>query len=268
MLTLVSCSVTSFGTKDLRPEVSLSSAHAAIGEAVANFLALVLDPSDKTAQAYVDTKVAYTKDLLGGWLKAQAAESSVCAAAQRLNAANVTTKYTVSTTSVSNFASFDTTYPSVDASSKTITVVSELQPHLNPLDNSITDVATTEVDCKMNAEDYILKEFGDKGVVGFQGCQNANLQSLSMAESLVSETTLARYKHEGKPFELGPDVVYSTGVTWQHGSFIFKSDSSTVNVQSPRLSTVSVVLCKLLSASRLVEYMMVDGLPRFDGTVI
>merc|ERR1719460_1778831 len=85
--------VTSFGNKDLMPEVSWDVAHAAIAEAVTNFLTLVFTPGDTSARAYVDARYNYTSNLLSGWFTAQAEESSWCAAAQQLNAANVTPSF-------------------------------------------------------------------------------------------------------------------------------------------------------------------------------
>jgi len=260
--------VTSFGTKDLRPEVTWEAAHSAIGEAVTNFMTLVWDPSNTEAKAYVDSKMAYTTGLLSGWLAAQADEGAWCEAAQLANAPDVTGTFHINTSTCSNFASFDITYPSVKASSGEVDVVSEVEHSLNPTDSSLTAVAATEVDCKILTEKALISAFGGNGTSGTDGCEQANQAALSKAYGWVPAASLARYHKEGKPFAIKADEVYSTGVTWQQGSFGFASSSSSVKVQSPRLTTGDTVLCKLLSPSRAVEYMMVDGLPRFDGTVI
>lgn len=261
--------VTSFGTKDLRPEVSYPTAHAAIGEAVSHFLQLVHDPSDATAKTYIDTKYTYTQSLLAGWLSAQAEESQWCAQAQQINAANVTAHFTVNTTSCGNFASFDVEYPSVNAGSSQVQVVDELQHKANPTDSSLTSIAATEIDCKVMTEKALLRAFGQSNATDNpQGCKAANEAAMHKAFSLVPTETLSRYQKEGKPFAIQDDSKYSTGVTWQSAAFVFKSNSDNVQVQSPILTSGNNVLCKLLSPSKIVEYMMVDGLPRFDGSVI
>jgi len=258
--------VTSFGTKDLRPEVSWESAHEAIGASVSAFMVLVEQPTDSTARNFVDTRVKYTQGLLEGWLAAQAYESEVCAAAQKVNAANVTAQFEVTTKSTGNWASFDANYPVVNKDGQ-IVVVDELQHALNPGDTSTIDVSASEVDCKMMTEQAVLKAFGGHATIGEQGCQASNVAMVAMAQHTVTSTTLSRYQREGKAFQVGADVEYSTGITWQAGGFVFAPQDSAVSIQSPLLTTGPDMLCKLLSPSRIVEYMMVDGLPRFDGSV-
>merc|ERR1711865_1348272 len=224
--------VTSFGNKDLMPEVSWDTAHAAIAEAVTNFFTLVLTPDDSAARAYIDSKYKYTSHLLSGWFTAQKDEATWCASTQKLNAANVSTAYKTSTDTCSNFASFDVSFPEARKSSDTVTVVERIVTALNPTDSSLDDIA-----------------------------------ALHRAMTLAPAATTARYQRVGKPFVVEHDEKYSTGVTWEHGSFGFTAGASSVSIQSPVLISGSDVLCKLLSPARIVEYMMTDGLPRFDGTV-
>jgi len=257
--------VTSFGSKDLRAEVTWDAAHQAIAASVTAFMTLAMDPTDTAARSFVDEKVTYTSTLLQGWLATQEYEEQVCQYAQKTNAANVTAQFEVTTTHDKNFITFGATYPSVKDGK--ITVVDEVQHALNPSDNSIIDVSASEVDCKVLTERAVLNAFGGSATIGTQGCQQTNEAMLAMAMKGVTSTTLNRYRKEGKPFKIGADVEYSTGVTWQAGSFEFTAEASSVSVQSPVLTSGDNLLCKLLSPSRIVEYMMVDGLPRFDGSV-
>ena len=64
----------------------------------------------------------------------------------------MTGTFHINTSTCSNFASFDITYPSVKASSGEVDVVSEVEHSLNPTDSSLTAVAATEVDCKILTE--------------------------------------------------------------------------------------------------------------------
>lgn len=144
----------------------------------------------------------------------------------------------------------------------------EVQHNSNLADISVVDRAATEVDCKMLTEKSVASAFGDVNTtIGRQDCKAANEAALQHAYSLVPKETLARHQREGKPFLIEDDVVYHTGISWQAGSFQFASDKTHVKVRSPLLNDGSDLLCKLVAPSRVVEYMMVDGLPRFDGTV-
>jgi hypothetical protein len=260
--------VTSFGSKDLRPSVSWPAAHAAIGSAVSDFLALVTG-NDPSARQTMDERAQYTKQLLLPFITAQSYEaSSWCESSQHLVAPNVTTKFDVSATVCQNAAVFDTKYPSVAGSSKKVTVVDETEHHSNPTDSSLTDVAATEVDCKSITQAGLMKAFGEHGTSAPDSCVLANQAAIAQARQLLQGTeTLKRYDAEGKQFVVDEDSKYSTGITWQAARFGFSTDSTNVKIQSPRLVSGTTMLCKLLSPSRVVEYMMVDGLPRFDGSV-
>jgi len=261
--------VTAFGHKDIRPDVSWPTAHAAIAKAVANFLTLVASPTDRAARAYIDQGLQYTGSLMAGWLEAQLGEGEWCAAAQEVNAARAAPHgaFHINTSVCSNFASFGVEFPSINAGAQQVKVVTELQHRINVGDSSVTDVAATEIDCKLMSAKAIAKAFGTGNVSTAGGCQAANDAAVQYAMSLVSEATKARYLKEGKPFLVEEDSQYHTGITWQSSGFTFQSEATHVKVQSPLLATGSDVLCKLVSPSRIVEYMMVDGLPRFDGTV-
>merc|ERR1711907_223064 len=154
--------VTSFGNKDLMPEVGWQEAHEAIGQAVNNFFTLVLDPSDAAAKSYMDARFKYTSSLLEGWFTSQKLESSWCSHAQELNAANVRATFHVNTSTCSNWASFDATFPSVTAAKNQVMVVDELQYHFNPTDSSLVDRSATEIDCKLMTEASIMTAFGQK----------------------------------------------------------------------------------------------------------
>jgi len=260
--------VTSFGNKDLMPEVSWEVAHEAISVAVNHFFTLVLSPKDATARSYIDAKYKYGKDLLAGWFSAQSDEPSWCSAAQKLNAANVSSSFKTKTTTCTNVVTFDAEYPSVDGGSQLVSVVERADYVLNPTDSSLDDISATEIDCKILTEKSIMDAFGEKGKsISDQGCKAANEAALQRAYSLVPAVTKDRYHRLGKPFDIQDDVAYSTGITWEHATFGFAPGSSSVKVQSPILTTGETVLCKLASPARFVEYMMTDGLPRFDGSV-
>jgi len=260
--------VTSFGHKDLRAAVSLSAAHQAIGEAVADFFSTVLG-SDKYARDRMKARADYTLQLLSPFIKAQMSDaSSWCVDAQRSFAPNVTGDFAVRANVCSNFGNFDVTYPSVDAGAKAVVAVDLTVRSFNPTDSSLTPVSPTNIDTKTITQAGLIQAFGQHGHAAPDSCALANLKAVATARELLKgSAALSRYELEGKPFVMEEDDVYSNGVTWQTASLGLTTDGKHVKVKSPRLVTGSNMLCKLLVPSKVVEYIMVDGLPRFDGSV-
>eukprot|EP00656_Telonema_subtile_P023872 TRINITY_DN2552_c0_g1_i11.p1 TRINITY_DN2552_c0_g1~~TRINITY_DN2552_c0_g1_i11.p1 ORF type:complete len:253 (+),score=63.95 TRINITY_DN2552_c0_g1_i11:433-1191(+) len=248
--------------------VSWSEAHQAIGAAVSDFFDTVLGTSQR-ARASMNARSYYTERLLAPFISAQALEASQwCEQSQQISAPNVTTAYSIKVDVCSNAASFDLKYPSVDGSSKAVVLVDQTEHSLNPTDSSLTTVAATEIDCKSVTQAGLIKAFGEHGDAAEDSCTLANVQAIVTARKLLAgSASLQRYDTEGKAIVVDADEKYSTGVTWQAARFGFHTDEQHVIVQSPRLVTGSTMLCKLLSPSRAIEYMMVDGLPKFDGSV-
>lgn len=101
-------------------------------------------------------------------------------------------------------------------------------------------------------------------------CKSVNAQAIDNALKLVSAKTKERYLSTLKQLTTEDDETCSTGVGWESTSFTF--DASSGKVDSPRLTTgldaplwPGEQLCKYLSPERVIEYMMVDGLPAFDA---
>ena len=276
--------ITSFGTKDLCPEVTWDAAHAAIGEVVADFLTLLWEAGtvddQSSAEARLEQGMNYTEALVRGFLTAQEAETKDwCGQSQAHEAANFTAvaSMNITVSSCSNFASFDVTNPSVvvgeDGTSVLITAVDETELPLNPTDVSTVDMAATEIDCKIKTSAALALALGQPAPSSSGStCEGRNLEALAWAQSLVSQATAQRYIKEGKAFSTASDAVYSNGVTWQAASFQFDTSGDEVTVTSPRLtidtgasSYAGDQLCKLLSPARVIEYMMVDGLPTWDA---
>jgi hypothetical protein len=267
--------VTSFGMKDKCPEVSLADAHSLIGSTVSSFLSVVFNSGDVAgAKAKLDSGLKYTEQLVSGYLQAFeiTKQGNWCARAQQQEALLAKTDGTnVSVEMTSNFASFDSINPSIDGDK--VKVVQELQYKLNPTDLSTMDFSAQEIDCKINTAAALAKAFGKATPTQESNtCRSWNDQAIDIALKLVTTKTRDRYLNSGaiKRLTTKDDVVYSTGVTWQAASFTF--DTSSASVVSPRLTATLKAslwpgeqLCKYLAPDRVIEYMMVDGLPAFDA---
>lgn len=263
--------VTSFGLKDHCPEVSLPDAHAAIGSTVASFLTVVFGGNVVAAKTSLDKGLAYTGALVAGYISAQAMETADwCAAAQSREAAQLKTKIEVAVTKTADFATFWPLNPKIEG--KTVTVIAEPSYSYNPTDLSTIDFAANNINCKIKTAAALADHFGEpKPSESSSTCESQNRDAIEKAMSLVSAKTRERYAAIGQPFATEDDVIYSTGFTWQAASLNFDKSGPKVKISSPRVTTSLDAalwsgnqLCKYLSPARVIEYMMVDGMPSFD----
>ena len=281
--------ISNFGAKDGCPAVGWPAAQAAIGAAVSAFLsaapfrAAATDAAEvAAAEAALDAGMAYTETLVAGYLAAQDEEASAwCGAAQMAElaasgVAGATSACAVDVTTCGNFASFDVTSPSVAVDgddSCAVVAVDETSTPLNPTDVSTTDQAANEIDCKVATAAALAAALGgDAAAANATTCEARNAAAIAAAATLVSDATAARYAAVGQPFATQADVEYSTGVTWQAASLTFDTKGDQVVLGAPRLtvdadaggSYAGQQLCKFVPPSRVIEYMMVDGLPKYD----
>jgi hypothetical protein len=263
--------VTSFGMKDKCPEVSLADAHAAIGSTVSAFLDVLWSTDNGAAKTKLDSGMEYTKSLVSGYLAASksTAAGDWCAHAQKQEALLLKTDVSVDVKTTSNFASFDATNPSI-AGNK-VTAVQELQYKLNPTDLSSMDLSAQEIDCKVKTAAALAKAMGKSAPAQDSNtCQSVNDQAIKNALDLVTPATKQRYLSIMQQLTTDNDEKCSTGPGWQSASLNF--DSKSGKISSPRLTTnvddslwPGSQLCKYLSPDRVIEYMMIDGLPSFDA---
>merc|ERR1712070_1006736 len=131
------------------------------------------------------------------------------------------------------------------------------------------DFSAQEIDCKIKTAAALAKELGKPAPSSPEDtCKDLNDEAIQVALKLVSPATRARYLSKLKPLTTKDDEVCSTGPGWQASSFKFDASA----IVSPRLTTgldaalwAGDQLCKYLSPDRVIEYMMVDGLPAFDA---
>merc|ERR1712070_162537 len=134
------------------------------------------------------------------------------------------------------------------------------------------DIAASELDCKVFTSELLAVTYDESAVTSQTSCGALNEVAISDAMRLVDPTTLDRYTRIGQPFVTAEDNACDSGITWKAASFSFSTSGDDVIVTSPRLTVAAdsssgyagYQLCKYLSAARVIEYMMVDGLPTFD----
>lgn len=278
--------VTSFGHHDLVPDVSWPLAHQQIAAVAADFLTLVVnDSSTVAAEAAFAERWAYTMQLVRGFLAARSTEKTTMSAGTGANwCAQVQSSviapkaagraYGVDVKVVSA-AALATSSPRLDTASSPVDVdlVSHAAYGLNPVDVSTVPVAATSLTCEMMSADAIDLASGTPGAGGKPPppnlCRAANTAAIESAESLVSAATLARFKARGQLLSTAEDKTTHSGVGFLASDLTFDSSSSPVVVAGVSLATPTtagvypgVYECILLSPTKAIEWMMVDGLPK------
>jgi hypothetical protein len=285
---------------DLKPEVSYQEAHETIAEVTAQFLNLVLGHDVQAAKTALGPRLAYTKKLVSGFLDTHVRETSQsskrgsqnlnwCAQIQEsiiapesaprvegsfLRGKSTATPFDVAI-KIASQASITVVSPSITASGSAVTVnaVSYAAYGLNPIDISTVPVAATSITCELMSADAIAVAAKQSGAGGKSVvpnlCQAANKAAIALAESAVSQATLSRFQSRGQVLVTKPDATTSTGPTFLAATLKFDSKKTPVQVQGVSLATKTTALafggvyeCHLLSPAKVIEWMMVDGLPK------
>jgi len=154
-----------------------------------------------------------------------------------------------------------------------VSLVSYASYSLNPIDVSTVAVAATSITCEMMGADAIALANKVPGAGGKTPpanlCQAANDAAIAYAQAAVTNATLARFTAVGQPVATVADEVTSTGVGFLSSSLRWDASGATVQVRGASLATSTnatvfpgVSQCVLLSPARMIEWMMVDSLPR------
>jgi hypothetical protein len=100
-------------------------------------------------------------------------------------------------------------------------------------------------------------------------CQAANEAAIASAQSLVTSTSLSRWSAVGKQVRTAADTTTSTGVGFLASSLGWDTSGAAVTLTGVSLATSTsaavfpgVYECIVLSPAQMVEWMMVDSLPK------
>jgi len=278
---------------DLMAEVDQATATQTIGLVVAAFLHLVTPSTSasltKDALALMKAKVAWTRDLLAPYCKAQDMErdvsstsisaegaSSFCAKAQHIIAGlsweddrklHVTDGFHVKSSDLEHcHPKWNVTGTGLDTTSCSHT------DYYADVANTQEITAASEIACKMHSSERIEQQMKVKAANPNVACLDVNKWAVKIAESLSKEVTLYRYKKEGRKFcflednpttgDIGPVWVFSDALK------LTETDDC-MQVQSPVLKTKIDGLifpgshyCKILSPARVLDWMMTDSLKK------
>jgi len=274
---------------DLPSESSRSDALEAIGSTTAAFLHGQYLPASAAkdraaARAVLEQRLLFTSELLDGYLRALELEvdsgmgcleggltAPWCEHAQRL-IANVADEYASKLQIYSTYWNSSKTLEhsrtkySGGASGLTLMVHGH-NAYYRDIANTGEFSAASEIGCKMLSGERVAQQLGVKNVGPKVMCKDVNEKAAAMAEKLLSNSSLMRFKAHGRILRFKPDWNTVAGPVWIKEVLELKTNASAMSVGSPSIhdSLSSVIFpgvdyCKLLSPARAMDWMMTDSL--------
>ena len=154
------------------------------------------------------------------------------------------------------------------------------------VDTAIVPVSAYEIRAKLKSRQVVYEHLGlpaDFNMTDAPSlCAMINQHAFAWALNISSTAARARYARIGEAYVFGEDLgPYNAGPVWIGAPVVYKpiknneTGVSEVEVRSPMMKTPSVFIvpaaagmhyCKLLSPSRALEWIYVDGL-RLNGSI-
>jgi len=147
-----------------------------------------------------------------------------------------------------------------------------------------SDVANTgnfacskQVSCKWSSSERLAQQLNTTAEKMDVTCKDINMQTVQMTESLAAKTTLERFKQKGRGwcFEDDSSVLGNVGPLWLKSNIKFTEQADCMSVSSLALRTslASAIFpgsnyCKLLSPTRILDWMMTDSLKPFESVMV
>ncbi|CAE8601350.1 unnamed protein product [Polarella glacialis] len=277
---------------DLPAEVDQATATGLIGQSVAAFLVLQMNTSSTAekaaAAALLSEQVAWTKQLLTPYLKAQDLErmpsdtkisaegaSPFCAHAQHMVAGmsdsddariEVQDGFHVDSQNLEhchpNWTSLNDGRILIRSCGHT-----DYYPDIS---NTGTITAASEIACKMLSSDRVAEQLKTVAAVTNVPCSEGNRYAVSVAEQLAAPSTLERFRSQGRGWCFLDDAhtAGNIGPLWVFKDALQLEENATcMSVTSPVLFTElddqiypGSHYCKFLSPARALDWMMTDSL--------
>jgi len=276
---------------DLPAEVSQGTATQIIGDAVSAFLHA--QTGDRSALAKLRTFRNQNHVWMDPYLQAEAMErndqsgtkgtSSFCESAMHLQAGlsgaddrhlEVTDHF------FAQKSNFDDCHPVYETAGSTLRATSCSHTDYYP-DTANTGyfACSKQISCKWSSSDRIAEQLRTTAVQSDVSCRDINMQMVQTIEKLAPTVTLQRFRQNGRGwcFEDDSRKVVDNPDQWQLARNVMKLEekANCMSVSSLRLHTSldSMILpgstyCKLLSPTRILDWMMTDSLKPLDGSTV
>jgi len=283
---------------DLLAEVSQAEATNEIGIVVGSFLHMHSASSSSSSSssstsphplAVLKAKVAWTRQLLAPYLKAQDYERKVsdegvsdegaspfCAEAQHI-VAGLSKKDDQRLSVEDGFhvksSNLEHCHPNWTAAAGTLKVHScSHTDYYADVANTGSITAASEIACKLLSSDRVAEQMNTTAERPKVDCREINRRAVELAESIAAPSTIQRYKKSGRGWCFLDDepVTGSIGPVWVfYSELTLKSNATCMAVTSPVLKTEldgkiypGNHYCKVLSPARVLDWMMTDSLKK------
>jgi hypothetical protein len=274
---------------DLPAEVDQGRATEVIADAVSSFLSAQL--GDSNGLAHLKAFRDGTHVWMDPYLQAEAMErsdqsgtegtSSVCEQGAHLQAGlsatddahlKVTDQFFVKNSNLEHC------HPAYEADGSDLKVTScSHTDYYSDVGNTGYFACSKQVACKWLSSDRLAEQLHTTAEKPDVTCKDINMQTVQMAEALAPKATLERFKQKGRGwcFEDDSSVTGNIGPLWLKSNIKLTETADCMSVSSMALHTSleSKIFpgsnyCKLLSPTRVLDWMMTDSLKPFGGSVV
>lgn len=134
-----------------------------------------------------------------------------------------------------------------------------------------------QISCKMLSSERLAEQLNTTAVDSDITCRDINMHTVQMVEGFAPKVTLERFKQKGRGwcFENDSHVMGNVGPLWMKGNMKQTETADCMSVSSLALHTTVTdfpypgnTYCKLLSPTRILDWMMTDSLKPFAGSTI
>lgn len=264
---------------DLRPEVEYLQAQQEIASVVSDFMIANNTHEFKTEESVDATlrlahAVSNTRTMLSPYWAAQTKDQQWCEESQRssLSALPISAKIEINHTVHENKTSFARSKPKAEVNnngSVFISIDSMMSYHPNVIDRSTIPESAQTLACKNKSSESISQLLG-LGTSTHENCSELNSRAYNWALDQVSTEVRERFLRRGRQLEFASDKIVASGLQWLPARVDFENQSDTrrtivtsvgmkTKLNAP-LGLAGMHYCKLLSPTRAMEWILVDGL--------
>jgi len=274
---------------DLPADVDQETATTAIGAAVASFLHS--QSGDEAALSHLRTLRDQTNLFMEPYLEAEAMEkssrdgsdgqSSFCERATHIQAGlseEDDGHLKITDTFFNGNGNLEHCHPAYE------TVGSDLQAtscshtdYYSDFDNTGYFGCSSQISCKFLSSDRLAEQLNTTAIHPDLTCRDINMQTVRMVEALAPKSTSERFQKKGRGwcFENDTSTFGNIGPLWLLGNMKLTEKEDCLSVSSLHLHTETTskifpgsTYCKLLSPTRVLDWMMTDSLKPFEGSTL
>lgn len=279
---------------DFMAEVSLAEATETVAEVVAAFLfvrmAALKGWVPAEAVMLLRTKIAWTRELLTPFLKAQDMEkdasqvstsaegaSSFCGQAQHLIAGLAPVddaRLIVEDGFHGSSPQLEHCHPNWTHMGNKLTVHTCSHTDYYPdIRNTGSIKAASKIACKMLSKERIGQQLNVSVLDPKLDCRAGNMKAVAIAENLAAPSTLKRYKSQGRGWcfledtetykDIGPLWVFNNTLALEETATCMSVSSASLKTKIDGKIHPGNTYCKFLSPARALDWMMTDSIRKW-----